>query len=316
MDIHQAVSIVKRLHAEKGSSPTRDEIRASGVSDYFLRRHGGFNRLMNEAGLPTYHDSKTELEPSKLRFLYIDIETSAILAHVWGLFDQNIALNQIDKDWSILSFAAKFADEDKMHYLDVRYEADIRDDSMLCVALHHLMQQADFVCAHNAAAFDVKKINARFLKHGLSPLQHYRVVDTLKIAKRNFKLTSNKLDYIASYFGIEGKLKDRKFPGQTLWNECLKRNMAAFEELQAYNLQDVLVLVQVHERIRAWDKGTNNTVFTGNECACGGEVSALDRLKWTNTGSFRLYACTKCGRQYQSRENEVSPEQRKGLLKC
>lgn len=315
MDIHEAVSLVKRIHADKGEAPTRDEVRAAGVSDYFLRRHGGFNRLLNEAGIPTYHASKTDYRPN-MRFLYLDIETTAILAHVWGLFDQNIALNQIEKDWSILSFAAKFSDEESMHYLDVRYESDIRDDSMLCVALHHLIQQADFVCAHNAAAFDVKKINARFLKHGLPPLQHYRVVDTLRIAKRSFKLTSNKLDYIATYFGIEGKLKDRKFPGQTLWNECLKRNLAAFEELEAYNKQDVVVLMQVHERLKSWDKSVNNTVFTGNVCACGGDVVAIDKLKWTNTGAFQMYACRACGRQYHAKDNQLSPAERKDLLKC
>ena len=40
----------------------------------------------------------------------IDIETAPIVAHVWRLFDNNVGLNQIEQDWSILSYTAKTLD--------------------------------------------------------------------------------------------------------------------------------------------------------------------------------------------------------------
>jgi hypothetical protein len=47
----------------------------------------------------------------KPRIVTLDIETAPIQSFHWGLFDQNIGLNQVACDWSILSFAAKWLDE-------------------------------------------------------------------------------------------------------------------------------------------------------------------------------------------------------------
>jgi hypothetical protein len=42
------------------------------------------------------------------KVLFIDIETAPILARVWNIWEENIGLNQIEMDWSILAFAAKW----------------------------------------------------------------------------------------------------------------------------------------------------------------------------------------------------------------
>ena len=68
----------------------------------------------------------------KPRILVLDIETSYLEARVWGLWNNNVALNQIIKDWSILSFAAKWLDEDEIFYMDTRDKEDKRDDKDIC----------------------------------------------------------------------------------------------------------------------------------------------------------------------------------------
>jgi hypothetical protein len=40
----------------------------------------------------------------------LDIELLPIEAQVWQLFDQNVGLNQIQQDWTLMSFAAKRLD--------------------------------------------------------------------------------------------------------------------------------------------------------------------------------------------------------------
>ena len=44
------------------------------------------------------------------KVLYVDIETKPIKAWIWGTFNQNIPLNMIIEDWSVLSWSAKWAD--------------------------------------------------------------------------------------------------------------------------------------------------------------------------------------------------------------
>ena len=53
----------------------------------------------------------------------IDIETAPIEAHVWGLWDQNVGLNQIKTDWAALSIAAKWMHEDEVWYEDTQHKA-------------------------------------------------------------------------------------------------------------------------------------------------------------------------------------------------
>ncbi len=43
-----------------------------------------------------------------MKILLLDIETSPNLAYVWGLFKQNVAINQIKESGSVLCWAAKW----------------------------------------------------------------------------------------------------------------------------------------------------------------------------------------------------------------
>ena len=44
----------------------------------------------------------------EMNILLLDIETSPVVAWVWGLRDQNVGLNMIKEDWYVLSWAAKW----------------------------------------------------------------------------------------------------------------------------------------------------------------------------------------------------------------
>ena len=67
------------------------------------------------------------------RVLLFDIETAPILAHVWGLWDNNVALNQIIADWHVLSWSAKWLGDppSKVMYADQRNAKNIEDDKQL-----------------------------------------------------------------------------------------------------------------------------------------------------------------------------------------
>ena len=125
--------------------------------------------------------------PSKKpKILTLDIETVPLESYTWGIWEQNVGLDMIKTEWSILSFAAKWFDKKRVIYADTmgRGASKVRDDKKLLGQLHALLDEADIVVAQNGVRFDMKKINARLIQHGFGPPSPYRVVDTLSVAKK------------------------------------------------------------------------------------------------------------------------------------
>lgn len=253
------------------------------------------------------------------KILFLDIETAPIEAHVWALFDQNVGLNQIVKDWSVLSWSAKWAHQKKVHYADVSKQKNKRDDKKILKQMWNLMDEADIIIGQNSIRFDVKKLNARFAVNGMKPPSSYRQVDTMRIAKRAFGFTSNKLEYMADKLCTKyKKLKHKNFPGHELWVECLKGNPKAWVEMKEYNRHDVLVLEELYKVLRPWDNSINFDVYHKNHnnvCGCGSKDLTKYGFKYTNAGKFQRYKCNDCGKDTSAKDNEMSLKKRKSLLR-
>lgn len=251
------------------------------------------------------------------KILYLDIETAPIIAHVWALFDQNVGLNQIEKDWSILSWAAKWHHEDKIMYQDVRKEKDVNNDKKILEGIWKLLDEADIVVGHNSKRFDIKKLNARFVINGMKPPSSYKQIDTLTIAKKHFAMTSNKLEYLSTKLKVKyKKMKSKEFPGHSLWTQCLAHNKAAWKEMEAYNKHDVLALVGVYEKLQAWDNSINFQLYTDDlhpVCNCGGESFLKRGFVYSAAGKFQRLRCNSCGKEMKVKENLMSTEKKKSL---
>lgn len=251
-----------------------------------------------------------------MKALLFDIETSPLLVYAWDLWDQNIALNQIVEDWSVLAYCAKWLDSKSLIYDDNRNEKNIRDDKRLLKGIWNLLNQADVVITQNGIEFDSKKLNARFAINGMKPPSSYRHIDTRKIAKKHFKFTSNKLEYFTEVLGTKyKKLKHEKFPGQELWNQCLKRNKEAWREMEKYNKYDVLALEEVYRKLVPWDTKVNFSVYVdggGNMCSCGSEEFSKNGFFYSAVGKYQRYTCKSCGAEYRSRTNEADKTIRVG----
>lgn len=234
------------------------------------------------------------------KILVLDIETAPILARVWRTFKENVGLEQIEHDWYILSFAAKWLGSSRVTYYDQSRARDIEDDRFLLGKIWRLLDQADIVVAHNGRRFDIPKINARFITLGMLPPSPYKVHDTLDIAKRHFKFTSNRLQFLTDTLCTEKKRKSEKFPGFSLWAECLKGNQEAWAEMREYNLQDVVSLEELYLRLRAWDSRAPNigVYIDGEEPKCPkcGSTHVQKRGHYhTNVGVYQRYRCNDCG---------------------
>lgn len=253
------------------------------------------------------------------RILVADIETAPLLGFVWGLWENNVALNQISTDWHLLSWSAKWLGEapSKAMYQDQRNVSDITNDKKLLQGIWNLLDEADIVIWQNGKSFDHRKLNARFIHNGMQPPSSYRQIDTKVLAQKHFAFTSHKLEYMTDKLCKKyKKLKHKKFPGFEMWSECLKGNKAAWKEMEKYNKHDVLALEELYFILAPWGTGINFDAYheaEENVCQCGSKKFKENGHYYTNTAKVSRYRCIKCGHELKSRTNLLSKEKRKSL---
>lgn len=252
----------------------------------------------------------------------LDIETCPIKAYVWALFDQNIGINQITEEWSILAWSAKELGTGRTLHFDTGRQRNIRDDRAILRKLWKLLDHADIIIAQNGQRFDVPAINSRMLMAGMKPYSPIRVIDTLLASKRYFRHTSNKLEWVSKYHSQNPKLTTRKFAGFDLWAQCEKKNPEAWAEMREYNMRDVVATEEYYLKIRPWMTNHPNLgAYVDGEqhnCPnCGSSHVTKQGTNVTQQGRRQQYQCqeVECGRWSHGKAQIISTRRRKLLLK-
>ena len=232
-----------------------------------------------------------------MKILFLDIETSPNIAYVWGLFKENIPLARLKESSYTLCWAAKWYGEDKVHFSSTYHD---RPKTMLR-KIHKLLDEADMVVHYYGSRFDIPTLNKEFLLHGLTPPAPYKQVDLCTVVRRKFKFVSNKLDYVAGKLGL-GKKHDTDF---MLWVRCMENDKAAWEQMEAYNVQDVVLLEKVYEKLLPWIKGHAN-LSNASEAPCCPNCGSLKNQKrgyyYSATLRYQRHRCNSCGNWFRSRE--------------
>tara|TARA_R110000765_G_C18874878_1_gene601435 strand:+ start:348 stop:1130 length:783 start_codon:yes stop_codon:yes gene_type:complete len=253
---------------------------------------------------------------SQPKILIFDIETAPNLAHVWGLWDNNVGLNQLMAEGYILSYAAKWLGKPKIFYAENRTD----NDKKLVESLCKLLDEADIIVGHNGKRFDLNWVRGSAAAHGLPPFSPVKVVDTLLETRKIFKYPSYKLEYLLKKFGCTHKEMHKNFIGHTLWTECLAGNPKAWKEMKAYNIVDVTALEELYLKLRGWISHPNMGAFIESAvpvCSkCGTDKLSKDGYYRTNTGKFQQYRCKDkgCGGWARSRTTVYDKDKRGSLL--
>lgn len=234
----------------------------------------------------------------KPRILLYDIETMANLAYVWGKYEQDVI--SVHRHWYMLTFAYKWLGEKKTYVKSLpdftMYKKDKYNDKELVESLWKLFDEADIIIAHNGNAFDIKKTNARFIKHKLKPPTPSKYVDTKLVAKKYFKFDSNKLDDLGDYFGIGRKISTEGFK---LWLGCQDGDKKSWDKMCKYNIQDVVLLEKVYmEMLPYMTDHPNMNLLTGTSfnCPnCGGYHLQKRGFHHTRASTAQRFQCTDCG---------------------
>lgn len=234
-----------------------------------------------------------------MKTLLFDIENTPLISYTWGLYEQNVVA--VHKDWELLSVAYSWhGSRSPIKVIDREGQAT---DRRLTQKLWELLNHADVVVAHNAAEFDVKKAMAKFAEHHLGPPAPFKVIDTLKIARSQFKFTSNKLDDLAKLGKISRKLPN---VGIEMWLGCMAGKASSWMQMRKYNKQDIVVLREVYEWLAPFAKSLPNAAIgKGVVCPrCGGMKLHRRGTVRSVAASYAQYQCVKCGGWTRSRLGE------------
>jgi len=250
------------------------------------------------------------------KVLILDIETAPMTVFVWGLYKQRINSTNIISDWFLLSWSAKWLfDPEMMSDVLTPREAKKKSDKRIAKSMYALVDKADIIIAHNGKSFDMRKLNARFISHGLNPPSPYQIVDTLLHSRRNFAFSSHKQDYLTKFL----KLPEKLGTNFELWIRCFNGEQEALDEMVEYNRHDVGGLEELYLTLRPWMKSHPNIgIYVEADkkvCAnCGSSKLTLMSMKHyvTPMGKYRVHRC-ECGAIVRERLSGLSPTDRNKL---
>jgi uncharacterized protein YprB with RNaseH-like and TPR domain len=186
-----------------------------------------------------------------MKILLLDIETTPLQVYTWGLWDQNIGINQIIKSTEMMCFGAKWLGQKSVTFKSVHHDGK----KTMLEELHKLMDEADVLVGWNSASFDHKHINREFLENGMTPPAPTKDLDLMTITKANFQFPSNKLDYVAQKLGVGAKVKHSGFE---LWIKCMDGDDKAWREMKKYQIQDVQLLDSLYDILLPWFPGSGS----------------------------------------------------------
>ena len=180
---------------------------------------------------------------SGVKRLFWDIETSPNIGFFWRASEKAfIPYENVIREGAVICFCYKWEGEKKVCSL----VWDDGDDREAVKAFLKVARTADEMVAHYGDQFDLKWLNARCLKHGLTPLSEPKTVDTFQIAKRRFSLNSRRLDYLGNLLFGKGKIKT----DFAMWSAItLDNDKAALKRMVAYCMEDVRLLERVYHEL-------------------------------------------------------------------
>jgi predicted RNA-binding Zn-ribbon protein involved in translation (DUF1610 family) len=220
--------------------------------------------------------------------------------YTWGLWDQNVSLEQIIEPGSIACWGAAWVGDNNVLFDSVHRSGEHR----MLQGIYGLLDEAEAVVTYNGDKFDLPWLRGEFARYGMKPFAPARSIDLLKTVKKNFRFPSNKLQYVSQRLGIGKKLEHEGFP---LWVKCMAGEAAAWKTMEEYNIQDVLLLEKLLNRLQGYVKNYPNKSVISGELVCPecGSTHITKRGDYvTLAGVYQRFQCQDCGKWMRSNKNE------------
>jgi hypothetical protein len=242
------------------------------------------------------------------KILVWDVETSPVKAWIWRTGSKiNVSHDQIvdGQQTDIICICYKWHGQNKVHSLD--WGVKKQDSSKMIEEFTKVVEQADIVLAHNGDRFDMKHFNTQRLLKGQPPIAWPTSEDTLKMVRKHFNFTSNRLDYLSRT--LVGGGKDRMTFRD--WVDIVDyKSEKALKKMIKYCKKDVELLDKVFTKIKPYvDLKVNRSLIKNNNrlgCAnCGSEETQKYGVITTRTGRYQKIKCKSCGHVYRHHKKIV-----------
>lgn len=255
----------------------------------------------SDCGHYTTGDAEGKINVSA-RILLFDIETAPMEVYVWQLRGNDyISPDNIVKDYSVICWSAKWLFDGEVFGQSVT-PAEVRErkDESILKKMWGLLDEADVVIVQNGKKFDIPKLNTRFALAGFPEPMYYQVIDTKEVMKKKFGFSSNKMDYVNKFLGIDAKT-------EMVWQDwlnCLDEDdsvsKAAIQKMLNYNKDDVVIMEELYLRLRPWIPAHANLgIYADTDKDCCPNCQSTE-LKWegqysTPLGLYEAFRCCSCG---------------------
>lgn len=281
--------------------------------------HYGKNRRAEEKKI------KPKSPGGKMKVLMLDIETTPDKNYTWGRWNVNIGINQTIEEGEMICFAAKWYGQD-----EIEFYADWENGHLgMIQEAWRLLDEADVVVHFYGSKFDIPHMNTCFLRYGYPPPSPFKQVDLKMVVGKQFKFSSNKLEFVSRVLGLEGKVEHEGFP---LWdkvmNETRRNGLKPFSEeieadakarMKVYNERDVFLLDEVYEALLPWipSHPHRHLYEEGRGCpTCGADIEFMQRegYAYTKLSKFKQFRCIVCDSWFRSNRREQGVSLQESVL--
>jgi len=257
---------------------------------------------------------------SEVNILAWDVETLPMIASTFRLFKANIRQESIIENTAIFCASWRWVDQhgkpkspvESVTILDdpKRFNKNIYDDEHVIRKLRDVLDKADVYLYQNGDSFDLRHYNARALNYGLPPVSQKQSIDTLKQARKHFRLDSNKLDFMGRFLK-QGEKMDTG--GMELWDSIIQSKyppvgkqadkeltIKSIKYAEKYCRQDVNLLIKVFQRLRPYINLPNFSLHLGKiGCNhCGGQHYRFHQWRYNQVSRKARYWCYSCEKPF------------------
>ena len=226
-----------------------------------------------------------------MKRLIYDIEVSPDIGFFWQPgYNLTIDYKSIIKERAIICISYKWEGGKVNHLIWDKHQ----NDKHLIKQFAEILKEADEIVAHNGDRFDLVWIRSRAIKFGVDLSFPIVTHDTLKIARNKFRFNSNRLDYLAKYLDVGGKLET----GFDLWKDIvLHKDEKALRKMVKYCDNDVKILEAVWLKLKPYAAHKNSVTADRKKCPeCGGTMQVAKHRMLASGVLKAQLKCVKCGK--------------------
>lgn len=190
---------------------------------------------------------KYESVTENKRVGHLDIESSQLNASFGFIIS-----------WAIKEDGKTTIISDRLTEKDFDVKDKLDTDKRVVMSLVDALSKFDVITTYYGEYFDIPFIRSRCLKHGQKFLEYGSInhVDVWKIAKRNLKLHSHRLEAVAEHMSVNSKTKLRP----STWARATMGDMKAINEVYVHNREDVITLEKVFHLLKPYWVGGKHSI--------------------------------------------------------